>query len=183
MKRTLFSILFVMASVFAVAENKVQTLYMFGFAASFSDSTVCFTDIQRVDSAYIDKKTKFLVERENYSYQLRDYLKSHDWTTPTCITMYASSRDDAEKKFVALKKKYTMGGRYTIKYIDATEFKYQAIVPTEVVYVTSSDNPTKATKDKKPKKDKSRKNGRPAPTEAGMGNGEHPMATPPNGMK
>ena len=48
---------------------------MFGVATSFNDSTLYITEIQEISGAYIDSKTKFLVERDNYSYQLRDYLK------------------------------------------------------------------------------------------------------------
>lgn len=173
------------ASLLAVAENKVQTLYIYGFAASFNDSTVYFTDIQKVDSAYIDSKTKFLIERENYSYQLRDYLKSQGWSTPTCVTTYAMSRDDAEKKFVAMKKKYVNGGHYTIKYLTSAEFKYQAIKPTEIVYVSSGDKASaqesEAGKDKE-KKAKGKHGDRPTPPNGFSSNGERPMGPPPSGM-
>ncbi len=57
------------------AKNEAKTAYIFGFASSFNDSTVYFTDVQKVDSAYFTRKNKFLVSRENYSYQLRDYLE------------------------------------------------------------------------------------------------------------
>lgn len=173
-----------LVSLASMGESKVQQLYMFGFAASFNDSTVYFTDIQRVDSAYIDSKTKFLVERENYSYQLRDYLKKQGWATPTCVTTYAQSRDDAEKKFVAMKKKYTGNQHYTIKYIPASEFQFNAITPTEVVYVTSGDNSAKAEKPKKDKdkKKKDKSEGRPTPPDGAPMNGERPMGPPPSGM-
>ena len=42
---------FVCTTAFA-GNNKV---YLYGFAASFNDSTVYFTDIQEVDSAVIDR--------------------------------------------------------------------------------------------------------------------------------
>jgi len=173
-----------LTSLAAMAENEVQQLYMFGFAASFNDSTVYFTDIQKVDSAYIDSKTKFLLERDNYSYQLRDHLKKQGWATPTCVTTYAKSRDDAEKKFVAMKRKYVASGHYTIKYIPASEFQFQAITPTEVIYVTSGDSPAKAEKPKKGKdKAKGDKKGdRPTPPGDAQGDGEPPMGPPPSGM-
>ena len=64
-------------SISSHAKNEPRTAYIFGFASSFNDSTVYFTDVQKVDSAYFTRKSKFLVSRENYSYQLRDYLTSH----------------------------------------------------------------------------------------------------------
>ena len=48
-------------SVNVSAKNKcVQKLYAFGFAASFNDSTVYFTDIQEIDSAWVNEKNEFL---------------------------------------------------------------------------------------------------------------------------
>ena len=56
------------------AKDEMKRIYIFGFASSFNDSIVCFTDVQAVDSAWLNSKNHFLVSRENYSYQLRDYL-------------------------------------------------------------------------------------------------------------
>ena len=100
---------------------------MFGFSASFNDSTVCFTDIQEVDSAYLDSKTGFLYSRENYSYQLRDYLLKQGFTTPTCITVFARSRKDIDQKYAKMRKRYTDAARYIIKDIKEPDFTYQAI--------------------------------------------------------
>ena len=54
----------------------VPKLYAFGFSASFNDSIVYFTDIQEIDSAWINEKTKFLISRDNYSYQLKNYFNN-----------------------------------------------------------------------------------------------------------
>ena len=44
------------SSLSASAKNDAKTAYIFGFASSFNDSTVYFTDVQKVDSAYTDQK-------------------------------------------------------------------------------------------------------------------------------
>ena len=49
-------------------------MYVFGVAASFNDTIVHITDIQTLDSAWVSSKSKFLLGRESYSYQLRDYI-------------------------------------------------------------------------------------------------------------
>ena len=59
-------------TVISAKRTAVDKVYMFGFAASFNDSTVYFTNVQTVDSAWMDTKTKFLLGRDNYSYQLRN---------------------------------------------------------------------------------------------------------------
>ena len=94
LKRRLLCAIMVLASLSTFAENKARTVYMYGFAASFNDSTVYFTEIQQLDSAYVDSKTKFLYSRENYSYQLRDYLGAQGFKNATCITSFAMTRKD-----------------------------------------------------------------------------------------
>lgn len=127
MKKYIFTALLAMLCVVGWSANKPAKVFMFGFAASFNDSTVCFTDIQEVDSAYIDSKTKFLYSRENYSYQLRDYLQSQNYVTPTCVTVFALTRKDIEKKYEQMRKKYINKGNYIIKEVKAPWFKYEAI--------------------------------------------------------
>lgn len=112
------------------AANRLTKVYMFGFAASFNDSTVVFTDIQKIDSAYIDSKTKFLYGRDNYSYQLRQYLLQQDFPTPTCVTSFALSLKDIEKKRERMLKKYTNSknkDKYIIKEIKSPDFVYEAV--------------------------------------------------------
>ena len=144
----------------ATAENRCTKLYMYGFAASFNDSTVYFTDIQEVDSAWTNTKTGFLYSRDNYSYQLRDHLKNKGVPHPTCITVYAKTRKDVEKKYVALKKRYTMKGSYDVKYIAANEFGFYPIKPDEESLeeaAPAKKHKNKAPKAKEKKKGKERK--------------------------
>lgn len=113
------------------ALNKPTKLYVYGFAATFNDSTVYFTNIEEIDTAWVDTKSKFLYSRDNYSYQFRDYLKSQGVGHPTCITGYATSRKVAEKKYTSLKRRYTSKGNYNIKYVTESEFRYNSISPDE----------------------------------------------------
>ena len=57
------------------AAQKNVPLYVCGLATSFNDSTVYFTEIQKIDSAYVDSKTGFLYGRDSYSYQLREQMQ------------------------------------------------------------------------------------------------------------
>ena len=88
----------------------VPRMYMFGFAASFNDSIVHFTEIQAVDSVWIDAKTKFMAGRENYSYQLRDYLAERvQMPHRTCVVFYNQDRQKLEKEYLKMKRIYTTG--------------------------------------------------------------------------
>lgn len=115
------------------AADRMQTVYIYGFAASFNDSTVYFTEVQQLDSAFVDSKTKFLYSRNNYSYQLRDYLAQNGFANATCITSFALTRKEAEKKYLALRKKYIDGKNYTIKYLKEADFRFLPIKAQETV--------------------------------------------------
>ena len=105
--------------------------YICGFATSFNDSTVYFTDIQYMDSTYTDSKTGFLYSRDNYSYQLRGHMQKNGVANPTCITFFSKKRKDVEKKYAALKKRYATKGRYDVKYLLASDFAFTPILPDE----------------------------------------------------
>lgn len=88
------------------AKNEMRKAYVFGFASSFNDSTVYFTDIQEVDSAWFTSKHHFLVSRENYSYQLRDYLASIGEQHRTCVVEYNTDPKKLENTWNKLYIRY-----------------------------------------------------------------------------
>lgn len=133
---------------FMLAAQKNVPLYICGFSTSFNDSTVYFTDIQRMDSAYVDSKTGFLYSRDSYSYQLRTHMQQVGVKNPTCVTIFGKTRKDVEKKYANLKKRYATKGRYDVKYVLPTEFAFSPIIP-DVSEMKDAPQPKKA---KKPKK-------------------------------
>lgn len=134
-------------------DKEVSKVYMFGFAASFNDSTIYITDIQEIKGAYVAERTKFLVNRDEYSYQLRNYLQGQGNAFPTCITSYAYDRKTIEKKFAKIKKRYIdkNKGRYIIVNISKEQFTYQPVSSDEVVNVDESEQTTQQSKSKKKK--------------------------------
>lgn len=123
------AVLLLTCGLSANAKHIATKGFLFGFATSFNDSTIYFTSIQEVDSVWIDLKSNFLYSKENYSYQLRDYLKDQGLKTPTCATFFSLKRKDIEKKFLALKKRYQTSKKqnYIIKYLSNSDFIYKAI--------------------------------------------------------
>ena len=127
----------------ADAAKKPETTkaYLFGFVANFTDSVVYFTDIQEVDKVTILKKSKFLKDRALYSDQLRYYFTNKlNMPHRTCIVSFGLTRKEAEKKYVKMRKIYTekSGGRYDVRYITENDFKFQAILPDEIVETVES---------------------------------------------
>lgn len=109
------------------AKLKNTPIYIYGFAASFNDSIVYFTEIQEIADASIDIKNKFLYGRDAYSYQLKTYLQNIGREYPTCITAFATSKKAIEKKYLKMRKKYINKGSHNIQYIKASDFKYTKI--------------------------------------------------------
>ncbi len=134
------------------AKVKLSSVYLYGFAATFNDSTVYFTEIQHLDSVGIDSKTKFLYHREDYSAQLQDYLESQGTPNATCITSFSTNKKEAEKKFMKLRQRYLKGNHYNIKSINVADFHYNKITPDESELNAEDVKPAK--KSKKTKKAK-----------------------------
>lgn len=137
MERRRYLLLFVMLlglSISSMAQDKKTAVYMFGFSASFNDSIVYLTDIQKVEDAWVESKNGFLVNRDDYSYQLQNYLKQKGEQTPTCVTFYALKQNDIHKKYENLKKKYTnkKHGDFLVSYIKAEDFMFTAVTPDEI---------------------------------------------------
>jgi hypothetical protein len=148
------SMLFVVNT--ASATEKPTKLYVYGFSASFNDSTIYFTDIMELDSAWINSKTKFLYGRNVYSSQLKDYLQANGVDTPTCIISYATTRKKAEKKYMKLRSKYTSKkqGNYIIKYITTTDFRFNAVTAEGDAGVTTATSKAAEKSEKKALKQK-----------------------------
>lgn len=126
----------IMALTFSAVEvqgkaKMVPKLYVFGFSASFTDSVIYFTDVQQVDSAWMDTKTDFLLGRDNYSLQLKNYLAQvMSMPNRTCIVMFGKNKNKVEKDFLKLKKQYTSSKsrtQYDVRNINSNDFRFKAI--------------------------------------------------------
>ncbi|WP_146154257.1 hypothetical protein [Prevotella sp. oral taxon 376] len=152
--KVIFTALMLLVAMNVSASNKKATIYAFGFSASFNDSTVYFTDVQQIDNATIESKSKFLSGRTEYADQFRDYFNSIGLEHRTCIILYSLTLKNAEKKLVKLRKRYSKDGHYKVKYLTGNEFKFKVVGHEEQV----TELPT-------PKIDESKKKGKKLPKE------------------
>ena len=114
-------------------EKQVPRLYAFGFASSFNDSTVYITPIQELDGAWISSGWGFLFGRDSYAYQLRDYLTGQGVEHSTCIISYARKREQVEKKYAKLRKRYAEKLKYIVKELPAEAFRFNVVQPEHPV--------------------------------------------------
>ena len=111
---------------------KASHMYVFGFAASFKDSVVYMTEIQDVQGALYDTKTKFLLGRDSYSDQLKAFFKEKmQLSDRVCMVMFSTSKKKAEKKYMKLRKKY-MGDKkrpstYEVRYVTTQDFQFEPV--------------------------------------------------------
>lgn len=131
-RKTIIAALLITAGIGGVTAKIVQRpAYMFGFSASFKDSTVYMTNVQRVDSTWIDTRTKFLIDREMYSFQLKRFLTEQmgEPASRVCIVVFAWNQKAAEKKMLKMKKKYTtkLVKPYEMIYVDEKDFKFAPV--------------------------------------------------------
>ncbi|MCQ2269292.1 MAG: hypothetical protein MJZ83_10525 [Bacteroidaceae bacterium] len=100
-------------------------VYIFGFSASFKDSTVYFTEIQPIDGISLEKKTKFLPHCSEYSSQLKTFLETQRGEDHrVCATYSEEKKQDIEKLYVKLKKFYSSQKNLKVIFLNETEFKY-----------------------------------------------------------
>ncbi len=152
----------------------VPRLYVFGFSASFTDSIVYFTNVQPVDSAWMDTKTDFLLGRDNYSLQLKNYLAQNmSMPNRTCVVFFGKNRNKVEKDFLKLKKQYTSAksrAKYDVRHLNSNDFKFKAI---DMSFIIEADEEAE-------EQEKTEKTKRKRPEGVGMqsGNGGMPPEKP-----
>lgn len=125
-KSILIAMLILMVSSVEAKPLKTNKVYMFGFSASFKDSVVYVTEIQNVQEAWIDTKTKFLLGRDQYSAQFKNYL-TDKLNQPGRVSMvlFELNKKKAEKLYLKLMKKYQKG--YDVRYVNNKDFSFEAI--------------------------------------------------------
>lgn len=120
---------FMVCSAFSMKGNdNGKGMYIVGVSASFSDSLVYFTDIQYLDSVKVNKKTKLLPMRSNYSEQLDNYLEQvQGMKNRTCFIYFNEKKAKLEKVINKMKKEYKEGGKSILRET-GSDFKFTRAV-------------------------------------------------------
>ncbi len=106
---------------------KQTQLYMMGIAVSHIDSVVFITDMLPVDSVTIEKKTKFLMDRQLYSFQLQRYLEQTYECAPYVPAVFFSpKKKKMERRYLSLHKRYSEGRQYRVILVDQSQFRFKA---------------------------------------------------------
>ena len=85
---------------------KMTKVYMFGFGASFIDSVSCQTQLQMIDSAWVDAHG-MLADRSLYSLQLQSYLEQTKGVkSPVCTIFFGKNERKMQKLWAKVKRRY-----------------------------------------------------------------------------
>jgi hypothetical protein len=105
-----------------VGGSKNQTVYAFGFSASFTDTLVFLTAVQPLDSVHVEKH--MLPGRDEYSYQLKNYLEFNlRQTDRTCAVFFGTDRRSVDKQRAKLITRYRNNN--LLKEIAASDFRFE----------------------------------------------------------
>lgn len=134
MKKTTLALLtaaLLTATSGSARKQPVPKMYLFGMAASFTDTIVHFTAIQQLDSAWVDSKSHFLQERQAYSYQLKHHLEKQQMPKRTCMVFYSEKKEKLEKKYQKMQQLYTKskdGQRhFDVRYLTPQDFQFYTV--------------------------------------------------------
>ena len=104
-----------------------KPVYLVGVGISLVDSMVFITDMHRVDSVTLEKKTKFLMDRQLYSFQLQRYLEQTYKGGPyvPCV-FFSKSRKKMVRRYLSLHKRYVQSKELQMYLVDQGQFRFKA---------------------------------------------------------
>lgn len=150
MRRKL-TLLLLALTVFALtteAKGRLEKrMFIYGFASSFKDSTVYFTDVMEVGNVWVEDKNGFVLNRADYSLQLRDYLSGMGKADMVALVVFDNNEKKIQKKYARLKKRYAENKkkRYNVETIGKQSFSFKT-VDTEMTEMKMKDKQNKTAK-------------------------------------
>lgn len=143
------------------AKVERTTVYIFGFSASFTDSVAYITDVQQLDSAYVETRYGFLMDRVSYSDQLQSYLESAKQIPhSTCTVFFHTKKNKLMEEYNKIRKRYSSDKIVVLKELADGGFKFRSPVyvpPAKAVTEPGESKATKKGKHRKASKDKPEK--------------------------
>lgn len=124
------------------SSNSTNAIYLFGVSQQLSDSIAYVTNIYKIDRIELEKKTKFLPYRSEFSLQLKEYLEGQlHLKQQTACVFYSAKRKKLSKKFYKIKKRYLDNPNTKIVMIDEERFVFKH--PLDAATVQEEATPSK----------------------------------------
>lgn len=137
-------------SMHARVKVKQMPLYIFGYALSPTDSTIYLTNIQRIDTAYLVKKTRMMIARPLYSQQLQQYLEqSNNIRGSICTIFFSEKKAKLEKKRNRVSMRAQKEVDYQICFLNSLNMTFTPVQWDESMSPELNEKPVKTKKAKK----------------------------------
>ncbi len=123
------TLLVAFAACIAIQAQEVQRqrVYIFGFAASLSDSLAYQTDIQVLDSAYL-YRNGFLADRTQYSTQLQQAVQQMSGHgNMICSVFFDKKKAKLEKKYLKIKQRYARNHAVVVQPLNSEMFRFKKV--------------------------------------------------------
>ncbi|MCR5179764.1 MAG: hypothetical protein K6C30_00890 [Bacteroidaceae bacterium] len=131
-----------LVQAYAEKEPEMKRVYIFGFAASFTDSTACQTVVQTLDSAWLDGH-KFLVDRSLYGLQLQNHMEDARQTRNSiCTIFFDTNPKRLQRQWRKVHKLYEKSPGLHFLVLDEEQFRFKA---EEYKPIIIEDMPAEAT--------------------------------------
>lgn len=104
-------------------------IYIFTIGTSLKDSTFYISSISKLESATLEKSTKFLSNRSFYSDQFKNYLNKTYGADHTCAVFFSGSKSALEKKYLKLRKQYN--GKSTVRLVEISNSDFTFVESAE----------------------------------------------------
>lgn len=102
------------------------TVYLFGVGQMLTEEDVYITGVCQVDSIDLEKKTKFLPYRYEFSIQMKEYLEGKlGLHKQTVCVFFSADRKKISKKFYKVKKRYLDNSDRKVHMIDEKDFAFK----------------------------------------------------------
>ena len=103
----------------------LQPTALFGVGISFTDSVVYQTEVQELDTAWITKTHKFLMDRSLYSLQLQFWMEQQGVKNSICTVLFDKKKNRLQKKWNKISKRHQQNEAQRFKVVPLSDFRFK----------------------------------------------------------
>ena len=144
-----WAVAIILVSQASLLQAKVEQrpVYICGYAINFADSTAYLTAIQCIDTAYVESRNGFLMDRNQYSAQLNHYMrKLSGGNNYTCMVLFDKKQARLQKRVEQMRRRSGKASAMRLKTLGAAEFQFigEQYVDTSVTMLDEDTEGTEA---------------------------------------
>lgn len=120
-------ILFTFCTNMQAGNRRSETVYAFAYGTCFNNSVIYLSTVEKLDSANIDPKTKFLTDRKFYANNFKYFLDNQYKGIHTCAIFFNKNKEKLEKTYIKLRRNTNKDKHSTLVEIPLSTFSLSKI--------------------------------------------------------